>query len=397
MPVRVPGRATALPLRREGPAKLTGVALYTDDLVFPGAWYGATIRSTEPHARLDGIDLDDDFAWDTVVVVTAADIPGPNIVSLIDDDQPILVPVGGEIRHQAEPIALIAARDRATLREARKHVHPRTTRLEPVFDPLLSEHVFAHHELGVGDVDAAMAGADLVIEGEYRVGHQEQLYIENNATSVPRPDGGYRPRLAPVPVLHPQAMKGPLLLDDDGARVVQAETGGGFGGKEEYPSMLAPRRAPGGQERRPVRMITTAEDIAATTKRHLAIVRYRSKVAWTYPSPRHRHRHGRRRVPHAHAGRPVAGDDPCLGPYRCPAVRIRSLPGRRTRRPMAPPRLRGADRVRRRDAGEPHRRRARHSRRSRSASAGSTEGDTTPTDRSSASAAARRSSDGRGG
>ena len=102
-----PGRARpAAPLRREGPAKLTGEAKYADDLVFPGAWFGATIRSTEPHARLLGIELDDAFDWKRVVVVTADDIPGENIVSLIDDDQPVLVPVGGEIRHQAEACAL---------------------------------------------------------------------------------------------------------------------------------------------------------------------------------------------------------------------------------------------------------------------------------------------------
>ena len=106
------GRAGGAPLRREGPEKLTGLAKYADDLVFPGAWYGATIRSTEPHARLLGIDLDDGFDWSRVVVVTADDIPGENVVSLIDDDQPVLVPVGGEIRHQAEPVALIAAADR---------------------------------------------------------------------------------------------------------------------------------------------------------------------------------------------------------------------------------------------------------------------------------------------
>src|SRR5690606_26287689 len=93
------GRARpAGPPRREGPAKLTGEALYTDDLVMPGAWYGATIRSAEPHARLLGLELDDAFDWSRVVVVTADDIPGENVVSLIDDDQPVLVPVGGVIR-----------------------------------------------------------------------------------------------------------------------------------------------------------------------------------------------------------------------------------------------------------------------------------------------------------
>ncbi len=66
------GRARPAPLRREGPDKLTGKARYTDDLVFPGAWYGATIRSTEAHARLLGIELDPDFEWSGVVVITAA-------------------------------------------------------------------------------------------------------------------------------------------------------------------------------------------------------------------------------------------------------------------------------------------------------------------------------------
>src|SRR5205085_4826766 len=75
-----PGRArTAPPLRREGPAKLTGEAKYADDLVFPGAWFGATIRSTDAHARFDGVDLDDALDWSKIVLVTAADIPGENI------------------------------------------------------------------------------------------------------------------------------------------------------------------------------------------------------------------------------------------------------------------------------------------------------------------------------
>ncbi len=320
----------ATPLRREGPAKLTGTALYTDDLVFPGAWYGATIRSTEARARLIGVDRDPAFAWDRVVVVTSADLPGPNVVSLIADDQPILVPIGGEIRHHAEPVALIAAPDPATLREAKVRLSLRTEALPPVLDPLKSEQVFAHYEIGRGDVDAALAGADLVVDGEYRVGHQEQLYIENNAMiAVPRPDGGVAVHGSlQCPYYVHRALMRALLLDDRQAQVVQAETGGGFGGKEEYPSMIALHaallaRACG----RPVRMIYDRhEDIAATTKRHPAIVRYRSGVSRT--------------------GQLLAQDidivmdggayctlSPVVlsrgtlhagGPYRCPAVRIRS-------------------------------------------------------------------------
>jgi CO/xanthine dehydrogenase Mo-binding subunit len=278
------GRARPAPLRREGPAKLTGEAKYADDLVFPGAWYGATIRSTEPHARLLAIDRpeDDGFDWSTVVLVTAADIPGANVVSLIDDDQPVLVPVGGEVRHQAEPLALLAAPDRATLREARRRLRVRTEPLEPVFDPLASDQVFAHFELTKGDVAAGFAEADLVLEGTYRVGHQEQLYIEGQAMiAVPREDGGITVHGSlQCPYYVHKAMKRALDLDDVRTQVIQTETGGGFGGKEEYPSMIAIHAALLAQRcRRPVRMVYDRhEDIAATTKRHPAIVTQRTGV-----------------------------------------------------------------------------------------------------------------------
>jgi CO/xanthine dehydrogenase Mo-binding subunit len=327
----VPGRARgAPPLRREGPAKLTGAAQYTDDLVVPGAWHGTTIRSTDAHARFTALDLDPAFDWSTVVVVTAADIPGENIVSSIKADQPILVPVGGEIQHHAEPLALLAAPDRATLRAARRAARPRTEPLPAVFDPLASDHVFAAYELAAGDPDAAFAAADVVLEGEYRMGHQEQLYIENNAMiAVPGDDGGVTVTGSlQCPYYVHAALKRGLGLDDRGARVVQAETGGGFGGKEEYPSIIALHAALlAGKARRPVRMIYDRhEDLAATTKRHPAIVRHRTGVT----------RDGRLLVQEIAVVMdggayctltPVVLSRAAIhagGPYRCPNVRIRA-------------------------------------------------------------------------
>src|SRR6185295_18325301 len=232
---RVPGRASGFPMRREGPAKLTGAAKYTDDLVFPGAWYGITIRSTEARAKLVAIEPDPDVDWSKVVVATAADIPGENIVSSIKDDQPLLVPIGGEIRHVAEPVALLAAADRETLRQLEGRIRLITEALEPVFDPEQSDHVFAEYDVKHGDLALGFAGADLILEGEYRVGHQEQLYIENNAMiAVPGEDGGVAVHGSlQCPYYIHKALKRGLGLDDRAARVVQAETGGGFGGKEE--------------------------------------------------------------------------------------------------------------------------------------------------------------------
>ncbi|HEX5012997.1 MAG TPA: xanthine dehydrogenase family protein molybdopterin-binding subunit [Candidatus Limnocylindrales bacterium] len=278
-----PGRARgAAPLRREGPAKLTGEAKYADDLVFPGAWYGATIRSTDAHARFVALDLDPAFDWSKVVVVTAADIPGENIVSLISDDQPVLVPVGGEIQHHSEPLALLAAQDRETLRAARRAVKVRAESLPPVFDPRLSDHVFAHYDIASGDLERGFAEADHILEGTYRVGHQEQLYIENNAMiAVPRGDGGVAVHGSlQCPYYIHKALKRALRLNDQQAQVVQAETGGGFGGKEEYPSIIALHAALLARKcNKPVRMIYDRhEDLSATTKRHPAIVTHRTGV-----------------------------------------------------------------------------------------------------------------------
>ena len=321
-----PGAARPAPLRREGPDKLTGRAIYVDDMVVPGAWYGGTVRSTEAHARYLGLDLDASFDWRRVVLVTAADIPGENVIASIKPDQPVLVT--DEIRHHAEPLALIAAPDKATLRAALHAVRPRTEPLPPVLDPLVSEHEFAHYEVGVGDVDAAMATADVVVEGTYRVGHQEQLYIENQGMiAVPRDDGGvtvYGSLQCPYYVQ--PALKRALALNDSQAVVIQTETGGGFGGKEEYPSIVAVHaallaRAAG----HPVRMIYERhEDIAATTKRHPAVVRYRTGVM----------RDGTLVAQDIHVTMdggayctltPVVLSRGVLhagGPYQCPAVRI---------------------------------------------------------------------------
>lgn len=326
-----PGRARpATPLRREGPAKLTGAALYADDIVVPGAWYGATIRSAHARARFDGLTQDPGFDWSSVVLVTAADIPGDNTVASIKSDQPILVPIGGEIMHHAEPLALIAAPNRATLRAARQAIRVDATPGRAIFDPLDSDHVFATYEIGSGDIDGAMAAADLVLEGEYRVGHQEQLYIENNAMiATPRDDGGVAVTGSlQCPYYVHGALKRGLGLSDTQAQVIQAETGGGFGGKEEFPSVIALHAALLARKaERPVRMIYDRhEDIAATTKRHPAIVRHRTGVtsdgrllaqdievvmdggAYCTLTPVVLSRGA------IHAG----------GPYRCPNVRIRA-------------------------------------------------------------------------
>jgi len=264
-------------LRKDGADKATGAARYVDDLTFPGLLHGRTIRSTIPAGRIAGVTLD--LKSSGFTVVDATDIPGRNVVALIDDDQPALAE--REIRHVAEPILLLAHADRDALLAAEVRVdYSETT---PNYDPEASATTFKNIAIVKGDVAAGMARADVVVEGEYRCGHQEQLYIETNGViAVPGADGSmtvYGSLQCPYYV-H-RALKVLLDLPDDKVRVVQTETGGGFGGKEEYPSMIAGHAALLARKAgRPVKLVyDRVEDMLATTKRHPAIVRHRTGVA----------------------------------------------------------------------------------------------------------------------
>ena len=209
-------------------------------------------------------------------------------------------------------MALVAAPDPATARAARAAISLRTEPLPPVLDPLAAETAFARYEIAKGDLEAGFAEADLVVEGTYRVGPQEQIYIEPQAMiAVPRDDGGITVNGSlQCPYYVHTALARALALPVERVRVIQAETGGGFGGKEEYPSMLAIHaallaRAAG----RPVRMIYDRhEDIARDDEAPLRRGPPPDRRRRGRPpgGPGHRRRDGRRRVRDALAGGPLA-------------------------------------------------------------------------------------------
>ena len=275
-------------IRADGRAKVTGEALYVDDVRPEGCLYAATVRSSHPHAHIEGIDLDPDYDWTDITVATHADIPGENVVALMTDDQPVLA--AGRTRHVSEPIALVAAPTRDQALAAVGHVSVRYTPLDAVMDPETAaghdirifgdDNVFDRIELVHGDPDAALASAELIVCGTYRVGLQEQLYIEpQGIIAIPRDDGGmtiFGSMQCPYYIV--KALR--RVLGHDRLNVVQAVTGGGFGGKEEYPSMVAAHAAVlAARTGKPVKLVYRRdEDLRATTKRHPAILRYRTAV-----------------------------------------------------------------------------------------------------------------------
>jgi CO/xanthine dehydrogenase Mo-binding subunit len=261
--------------RKEGAAKVTGAARYVDDISFPGMLHGTTVRSTIPRGEIRSIR----HAFDTrgFTIADYRDIPGKNIVALIEEDQPCLAVK--EIRHAAEPILLLAHAKKEKLLSAKVEIEYRQA--QPVYDPSRSEKVFKQILIEKGKLGAGFDAADHVVEGEYRVGLQEQLYIETNGViAVPEKGGITLYGSMQCPYYVHKALKVLLGLSAEKVRVVQTETGGGFGGKEEYPSMIAGHAAILAlKARRPVKIIyDRVEDMLATTKRHPGVIRHRTGV-----------------------------------------------------------------------------------------------------------------------
>ena len=274
--------------RKEGREKVTGAARYVDDLRMEGMLHGTTVRSPVARGRLRGIHFGDGIPWDEVVVVTARDVPGKNVITLIFDDQPCLA--AEVVNHPEEPVLLLAHADRYLLEEARRAVRLDIEPLPAVFTLEGSlareqviwgeDNVFKSFLVEKGNVDDAWAGAACVLEREYSTGAQEQLYIEpQGMLAIAGPAEGVTVwGSMQCPYYVHKALVPLFGLPKEKVRVVQTETGGGFGGKEEYPSMLAGHAALlAWKAGRPVKMIyDRAEDMVATTKRHPSRTRIRS-------------------------------------------------------------------------------------------------------------------------
>lgn len=274
--------------RFDGDEKVRGRALFVDDIEVPGCWYGYVVRSPVPHGKLRKLNFDSDYDWDQVVVVTPRDIPGPNYFVMHDRSMPVLAE--NEILYYGEPLAIVAAPTLLQAKEAAAHIRPDIEELPAVFT--LAEIVerykagtpgdikLVEKRIVKGNVDEALAKADIVVEGEYTAGHQEHVYIEpQGMVAIPQPGGGLFVRgslQCPYYVVHEAGEA--LGLPPDKFRVKQEAVGGAFGGKEEFPSMLAAYCGlPALKSGKPVKIIFDRhEDILYSTKRHPCWVRHKT-------------------------------------------------------------------------------------------------------------------------
>ena len=324
--------------RKEGRQKVTGIARYVDDISFPGMIFGVTVRSSLARGKILAIQFEAGIPWDEFTIVTAKDIPGKNCVALLIEDQPCLA--DQVVNHPEEAVVLLAHPDKYLLEEARRAVRIEIEPMPAVCTMAASlskkqviwgdDNIFKAYQIEKGDVDSAWNAADFIVEGEYETGAQEQLYIEpQGMIAKANPAEGVTVwGSLQCPYYVHKALLRLFGLPIELVRVVQTETGGGFGGKEEYPSMIAGHAALlAWKSGKTVKMIyDRAEDMAATTKRHPSRTRHRTGVR----------RDGKllaMEIDFALDGgayetlSPVVlsrGTIHAAGPYACPNVRIRS-------------------------------------------------------------------------
>jgi selenium-dependent xanthine dehydrogenase len=281
----VVGRAV---VRKDGVAKVTGAHRFGADHRREGELHAVAVWSAHPHADLLSLDTSRALALEGVVaVLTAEDVPGQNAHGIIIPHQPVFVAPGGRIRSISDVLALVVAESEALARAATEMVVAEYRLLEGVFTPREAlkpgapilhpprpgdepSNVMYGTHVEKGSVEAAMAGADIVLEGCFRTPFIEHAYLEPEAGRAEIDDDGVvTVKMASQAVaFHHRGVSAVLDQPLEKVRLVHVSPGGGFGARNDL--SLHPYLALAAfQCRRPVKMVLTrAESLRFHTKRH---------------------------------------------------------------------------------------------------------------------------------
>jgi xanthine dehydrogenase D subunit len=271
--------------RPDGVPKVQGRFAFSSDLWAEGMLWGSTLRAPHPSARIRSIDTTPALRVPGVrAVLTQEDVPGRRLFGLEHPDQPVFA--HDVVRYMGEPVAVVAADHPETARRAVRAIVVDYEELPAVTDPEAAlapgapelhpdGNVF--RELVIRHGDPARVEGDVVVEGEYEIGMQDQapLGIESGL-AVPAEDGGVDLYIS-TQWLHAdrQQVAAALGLDEERVRLHLAGVGGAFGAREDcslqiHICLLAQRTG------RPVKMVYSREEsFFGHVHRHPARLWYR--------------------------------------------------------------------------------------------------------------------------
>ena len=265
-------------VRKDHAPKITGTSIYVDDYANTGVLTGRFLRSKTARARIVSVtvpELPPGYFY-----VDKDDVPGVNKVHIVMDDTPVFAQ--DTVEYIGEPIAMVVGPDVRQVEAIIAGIRVEYEELEPVLDLRRADTVFFDYEYGRGDLEKAFAEADQVFTEEFSTGYQDQTYLETQGMMAePEPDGRLfvHGSLQCVYYVHTALMQA-LGCGPEDVHVLQDVTGGGFGGKEDFPSILGCQVAVAAKKAgAPVRCVfSRREDLEFTPKRHPSLCTYRAAV-----------------------------------------------------------------------------------------------------------------------
>lgn len=265
-------------VKKDHASKISGKAMYTGDYPKEGLLYGKLLRSEKARARILGVRLPK--LPEGYYYVNRDDVPGDNNVNIVKDDTPVYA--NEIVEYIGEPIGMLCGPDEKVVLSLWQQAEAEYEELEPVLDLRTAEEAFFDYEYGKGDVEKAFAEADKIYEEEFETGYQDQTYLETQAMIGEVGEDGkvYVHGSMQCPYYVKGAVMRAMGVGPDQVRIAQEATGGGFGGKEAFPSILGCQVAVAAKKAgKPVRCVfERREDLEFSSKRHPSLNTYRAAV-----------------------------------------------------------------------------------------------------------------------
>ncbi|MGB6370981.1 MAG: molybdopterin cofactor-binding domain-containing protein [Atribacterota bacterium] len=280
-------------LKVDAQEKVTGKAIYPDDIYFDDMLYLKIKRATHPHAYLRRIDISKAEKLPGVVkIITAADIPQVKNFGLIIKDQPVLVGIGRKMRSMGDALAIVIAESKEIASKAVRLIEAEVEELEVISDPLRAmekdaplihqdSNILATHYLKKGDTKKGFTQADIIVENEYRTSSLDHVPLQVEAgIGVYDEESGVIKLWVATQWLHDtQAdIAQSLGISKEKIRIIQPVIGGAFGKKEDISVHIHLALAAMATKRTVKLTYTREESMIAQSKRHPFIIRMKTGV-----------------------------------------------------------------------------------------------------------------------
>ena len=273
--------------------KVTGKAIYPDDIYFDDMLYLKIKRATHPHAYLRRIDISKAQKVPGIVkIITAADITEVKNFGLIIKDQPVLIGIGQKMRYMGDALAIVIAETKEVASKAVNLIEVEVEELEVISDPLRAMekdaplvhqdgNILATHYLEKGDIKKGFARADVIVENEYRTSFLDQvpLQVEAGVGIYDKESEVIKLWVASQWLHDTQAdIAQSLGITKEKVRIIQPVIGGAFGKKEDISVHIHLALAAIATKRSVKFTYTREESMIAQSKRHPFIIRMKTGV-----------------------------------------------------------------------------------------------------------------------